>query len=140
MLVAILTAPVAVLADAISFLVSGFPARHDQEAEEPPPREERRSLQAELGEGLRYVFAHPYQRGMVAAVALSNFFGNVVCSILLVYAVRELGLTAGTIGIVFALGNLGTLAAALTRAVSATDSASAGRSSTRRACSVPARF
>ena len=32
--------------------------------------------------------------------ALSNFFGQVVFSILLVYAVRELGLSAATIGIV----------------------------------------
>ncbi len=51
---------------------------------------------------------------MVASVAISNFFGQVVFSILLVFAVRELGLSAGTIGIVFAVGNLGTLAAALT--------------------------
>ena len=71
-------------------------------------------MRAELLEGLRYVFTHPYQRGMVAAVALSNFFSNVVYSILLVYAVRELGLTAGTIGIVLSVGSLGALAAALT--------------------------
>ena len=58
------------------------------------PRGERRSLLAELGEGLRYVFRHPYQRTMVAMTALSNFFGQVVFSILLVYAVRELGLSA----------------------------------------------
>ena len=85
-----------------------------KKVEEPPPREDRRSMKAELGEGLRYVFTHPYQRGMVAAVALSNFFGNVVYSILLVYAVRGLGLSAATIGVVLAVGNLGTLAAALT--------------------------
>ena len=42
--------------------------------------------------------------------ALSNFFGQVVFSILLVYAVRELDLSAGTIGIALAIGNLGTLA------------------------------
>ena len=46
--------------------------------------------------------------------ALSNFFGQVVFSILLVYAVRELDLSAGTIGIALAIGNLGTLASALT--------------------------
>ena len=52
-------------------------------------------MKAELGEGMRYVFTHRYQRGMVASVALSNFFGQVVFSILLVFAVRELGLSAG---------------------------------------------
>ena len=114
LLVAALTAPVAILADAISFLSSAFLLGMIKKVEEPPPREERRSMKAELGEGLRYVFNHPYQRGMVAAVALSNFFGNLVFSIFLVYAVRGLGLSAATIGIVFAVGNLGTLAAALT--------------------------
>ena len=113
-LVAILTAPVAILADAISFLVSGLLLGLIKKPEEAPPREERRSLKAELGEGLRYVFTHPYQRGLVGAVALSNFFGNVFFSILLIFAVRELGLSAATIGVVLAIGNLGTLAAALT--------------------------
>ena len=113
-LVAALTAPVAVLADAVSFLVSAALLGGIRKQEEAPPRAERRSLRHELVEGLRYVFTHAYQRGMVAATALSNFFGQVVFSILLVYAVRELDLTAATIGVVLAIGNLGTLAAALT--------------------------
>jgi MFS family permease len=113
-LVAALTAPIAILADAISFLVSALLLGVIKKPEEAPPREERRSLKAELGEGLRYVFTHRYQRGMVASVAISNFFGQIVFSILLVFAVRELDLSAGTIGLVLAVGNLGTLAAALT--------------------------
>jgi MFS family permease len=59
------------------------------------------------------VLGHPYQRGIVAAVALSNFFGQVVFSILLVYAVRELGMTAATIGLLLSLGSVGTLLAAV---------------------------
>jgi MFS family permease len=113
-IVSLLTAPVAVLADAISFVVSALLLGNIRATEQAPPREERRSLRAELGEGLRYVFTHAYQRGMVAAVAISNFFGQVVFSILLVYAVRELGLTAATIGIALAIGNIGTLVSALT--------------------------
>jgi MFS family permease len=113
-LVAVLTAPIAILVDAISFLLSALLLGVIKTAEEAPPREERSSLKVELGEGLRYVLTHRYQRGMVASVALANFFGQIVFSILLVYAVRELGLSAGTIGVVLAVGNLGTLAAALT--------------------------
>ena len=113
-LVAALTAPIAILADAISFLLSALLLGVIKKPEEAPPREERRSLKSELGEGLRYVFTHRYQRGMVASVAISNFFGQIVFSILLVFAVRELDLSAGTIGLVLAVGNLGTLAAALT--------------------------
>ena len=78
----------------------GAAARRDPQAGGGRRRaRRRRSLRTELGEGLRYVFKHSYQRTMVAMTALSNFFGQVVFSILLVYAVRELGLSAGTIGI-----------------------------------------
>ena len=55
-------------------------------------------MRAELREGLGTCSRHPYQRGIVAAVAISNFFCQLVYAILLVYAVRELGLSAGTIG------------------------------------------
>ena len=113
-LVSALTAPVAILVDAISFLVSAALLGLIRTTEAAPPRDERRSMKAELGEGLRYVFTHRYQRGIVAAVAISNFCGQIVFSILIVFAVRELGLAAATIGVVFAVGNLGTLAAALT--------------------------
>jgi MFS family permease len=112
--VSVLTAPIAILADALSFLVSALLLGRIRAGEPLPARDERRSMRIELGEGIRYVFTHPYQRGMVLAVALSNFFSNVLFSILLVFAVRELGLTAATIGTVLAVGNLGTLAAALT--------------------------
>ena len=114
MLVSALTAPIAVLVDAISFVVSALLLGRIRKPEETPPRAERRPLRVELLEGLRYVVHHAYQRGMVACVALSNFFGQVVFSILLVYAVRELGLSAATIGLAFAVGNVGPLLAALT--------------------------
>ena len=113
-LVSVLTAPVAIVVDAISFFASASLLGLIRTGEDVPPREERRSLLAELREGLRYVFRHPYQRGMVAATAISNFFGQLVFSLLLVYAVRELGLTAGTIGLALSIGSLGTLVAALT--------------------------
>ena len=113
-LIALLTAPVAVLVDAVSYAVSAVLLFGIRKQEEAPPRAERRSLRDELGEGLRYVFRNPYQRTMVVMTALSNFFGQVVFSILLVYAVRELDLSAGTIGVALAIGNLGTLASALT--------------------------
>jgi MFS family permease len=113
LLVSALTAPVAILTDAISFLVSAVLLGSIRKQEEAPPREERRSLRAELSEGLRYVFTHRYQRGMVASTAIANFFGQVVFSILIVYAVRELDLTAGMIGLIITIGSLGTFGGAI---------------------------
>jgi MFS family permease len=46
-------------------------------------------------------------------VAIFNFFAQILGAIYLVYAVRELELSAGTIGLVFGLGNIGFLAGAV---------------------------
>jgi MFS family permease len=70
-------------------------------------------MRAEIAEGLGYVFRHPLMRPMMLWVATSNFFTSMIFAILLVFAVRVLHLSAGTIGLVFSLGSLGTLAGAL---------------------------
>lgn len=113
-LIALVTAPFAILVDALSYVASAVLLGGIRQQEQPPARDGRRSLRAELAEGLRYVFGHSYQRAMVGSTAIANFFGQVVFSILLVYAVRELRLSEATIGVVIAVGNLGTLAAAVT--------------------------
>ena len=112
-LIGILTAPVAVLADAISFVVSALLLTRIRTTEPEAVTADRRSLLSELWEGLRYVLGNQYVRGMAASVAIFNFFGNVGGSIVLVYFVRELGLSATTIGIVFGLGNVGFLVGAI---------------------------
>ena len=114
LMVAALTAPVAILVDAGSYLVSVSLMGRIKTEETVAPREERRSIRSELGEGLRYVFTHPYQRGIVGAVGISNFFGQLVFAIVLVFAVRELGLSAATIGAILSLGSIGALLAAVT--------------------------
>lgn len=114
LLVSALTAPVAIALDAASYLVSVLLMGRIRTAEPPAAREERRSLLAELREGLGYVMRHRYQRAIVATTAISNFFGQLVFAILLVFAVRELGLTAAAIGVVISLGSVGTLLAAVT--------------------------
>ena len=112
-LIGILSAPVAVLADAISFVVSGLLITRIRTTEPEPVTADRRSLLSELWEGLRYVLGNQYVRGMAASVAIFNFFGNVGGSIILVYFVRELGLSATTIGLVLGLGNVGFLVGAI---------------------------
>ena len=103
-----------------------------------PVLEERRSLLVELREGLGFVLRHPYVRSMAASVAIFNFFGNVGGAILLVYAVRELDLSAATIGIVLALGNIGFLAGRARREAGGVRARRRdGRSSPRRRSSAP---
>jgi MFS family permease len=70
-------------------------------------------MRHELWEGLRYVVTHPYLRPQALSTGTSNFFSSVAFSIFLVFAVRELGMSAGLIGVAFALGNVGWLLGAV---------------------------
>jgi MFS family permease len=113
-LIEALTAPVAVVVDALSFLGSALFLFRIRKGEEIQRSDEARpSMRKELSEGLRYVLGHPLLRPIAICTGSSNFFGNVAFAIFIVFAVRELGLTAGVIGLVFAIGNVGWLAAAV---------------------------
>jgi MFS family permease len=115
-LVSVLTAPYAILADAISFLASALflsRIRRPERTSERRP-EQPRAFRAEIREGLGFVLRHPILRPIVLFVGVSNVFVNMLFAIYLVYAVRELGLDAKTIGLIFSLGSLGSLLGALT--------------------------
>jgi MFS family permease len=114
-LVELLTAPFAILADAIALVGSALFLLRIRTEEPAPERDETTapSMRRELVEGLRYVVRNPYIRAMAGSTAWFNFGTSIVGAVLLVYAVRALGLTAGTIGVVFMLGNIGSIAAAM---------------------------
>ena len=117
-LVEIFTAPYAVLVDAASFAASGLFLLGIRRREETPIRQtvggRTTSLWADLREGLRFVLRNPNLRAQAGCTATSNLFSSVAFSIFLVYAVRELRLSAGVIGLVFSIGAAGSLLGALT--------------------------
>ncbi len=117
-LIGVLRAPLAVIVDALSYAGSAlfvFLIRRP----EPPPEVHREDGQAragmrrEMAEGLRYVLGHAYLKNIAACTATANLFGNVAGAVLLVYAVRELGMTAQAIGVAFSIGATGALLGAL---------------------------
>jgi MFS family permease len=113
------TAPYAVLLDAISFAASGLFIFRIRKIEQIPTAVERSdgkksNMWTELKEGLAFVLSNPNLRAQAGCTSTSNFFSSVAFSIILVYAVRELDLSAGLIGFVFSLGALGGLLGALT--------------------------
>ena len=71
-------------------------------------------LWPELKEGLRFVLGNPNLRAQAGCTATSNFFSSLGFAIILVFAVRELHLSAGLIGIVFSIGSIGSMVAAFT--------------------------
>jgi len=65
--------------------------------------------------GLGYVATNRYLRSIAACTGTFNLFGNISGAVLILYLVDKdaLHLTAGTIGLIFALGNIGVLLGAL---------------------------
>jgi MFS family permease len=115
-LVEIFTAPYAVLVDALSFLASGLFILRIRTPEPKPERTNadgsKPSFKAELKEGLRFVLGNPNLRAQAGCTGTSNFFFSVAFSIYIVFAVRELALSPGVIGIIFSIGATGSLLAA----------------------------
>ena len=64
--------------------------------------------------GVGYVASNRYLRSIAACTGTANLFSNMSQAVIILYLVNELGLSAGAIGIIFALGNLGVIAGALT--------------------------
>jgi MFS family permease len=107
-LIALATAPYAILVDAFSFVVSGaFTAWIRKRPQEPEQAVERRHLLVELWEGLRYVLKHRLLFPQAMSTGISNFFSSLLFSILLVYAHRRLGMSSGLIGLSFSLAAVG---------------------------------
>jgi MFS family permease len=117
-LVQVFTAPYAILADAVSFLGSGFfilGIRKQEPRPKPTPgQQEKSSLWTELKEGLRFVLGNPNLRAQAGCTGTSNFFGNVSFAIIIVFLVRELELSPGVIGAALSVGSVGSLVAAVT--------------------------
>lgn len=115
-LVRVLTAPYAIVVDAASFVFSALFLSRIRRAERGPDRvvDTPTSLREEIREGLRFVVRHPLIKPIVIFVAISNLFVNMLFAILLVFMVRELELSPLTIGVIFSLGNVGSLLGALT--------------------------
>jgi MFS family permease len=108
-LIAIASAPYAILADACSFVVSGGFTTAIKKREEPPAPTERRNLLAELKEGLSYVTRHRLLFPQAISTGSSNFATNVLFSVYFVFAYRTLHLTPGILGITGAISAVGWL-------------------------------
>lgn len=102
-----LGAPVAVLVDAISFLWSALWLGRIRTREERPPKTAGRNLRREITEGARVVFADPILRAIGLSSVTLAFFQNLNLPITVVFLVREVGLSPGTIGVLSSFGLLG---------------------------------
>lgn len=112
-LVSLLTAPWAVLVDAVTHLGSGLLLMRVQ-VDEPPPRPRSTAgVAGEAAEGLRWIYRHPTLRPLAMSTHgwfLSSAAAN---AILPVYALRTLDLSPFGLGLALAVGGVGGLLGAL---------------------------
>jgi MFS family permease len=109
-----LTAPYAMLTDAISYLWSALCVGAIRRTERRPERATRTRLLHEIKEGMVYVGRHRLLRPIAACTATANLWSGARQPVLLVLLVRELHLSAGAIGVVLSTGACGGLFGALT--------------------------
>ena len=106
----------AVAVDALSFFLSAL-ALASIKKPEPEPQPSTASGTSgfipEMREGIDVVFRNPILWRIAACTATTNLGSNMVFgAVFLVFAYRQLHLSAGVVGVVFALGSVGALAGA----------------------------
>ena len=102
-LVQLLSAPFAVLADALSFLGSAFFLARIRPPEPAVAQEGEASLMA----GAKFIGRTPVMRISLAAASVVNFFNFVFFALFVLYATRYLHVRPGVLGLVLGIGAIG---------------------------------
>ncbi|HEX5990094.1 MAG TPA: MFS transporter [Solirubrobacterales bacterium] len=105
-LVQLLTAPLALVADACSYLASAFFVGRAKGDEAEPDRDPG---QGGLAAGARYLARTPLIRASILGAATLNLFNFGFYGLFVLYATRNLGISPGALGLVMAVGGIGSL-------------------------------
>jgi MFS family permease len=115
-----LTAPFAILFDALTFFASALMLRRLRLPRDVVERGPRASVTAEIAEGLRLVFRNRTLWSLAMVAGAWQVLHHMQVAVLILFATRELGLGAGAIGLVYMAGGAGcVIAAAFAERISA---------------------
>lgn len=108
LLIGILTAPVTLAADSISYFCSAIGLIGVRRPEPPPELPEvRMPVRKSIAEGLRSVYGNPILRSLLGLSGTFNFVQAGFITVFVVYAVRDMGLSPLKLGIVVGAGSIG---------------------------------
>jgi MFS family permease len=111
-LVQFLTAPLAVLADAVSFLGSAFFLSRIRPAEPPAAEAGKAALTA----GVTFIRRTAIVRASLLAASVVNFFNFIFFALFVLYVTRYLHIAPGLLGLILGIGAIGgVLGAAVTK-------------------------
>lgn len=111
-LIQLVTAPIAILLDAVSFLISAVSVAAIRRPEPAPSPTEGLPTRAEIFEGARIVWAHPVLRALAMRSIVAFFSGGILYSLYLLFSIRVLKLSTAELGLVIAMGGVGAFAGA----------------------------
>ena len=119
-LIQVLTAPFAIVFDACAFFVSALLLRRVEAKNDIAHARGTASVWRDIVEGLRLVWNNRTLWGLAWLAGLWQFLHHMQIAVLILFATRELSLSAGAIGIAYACGGLGcVLASAFAERLSA---------------------
>ena len=109
-----LTAPFAILIDAISFLASALAIALISTPEPAPaPRDRDASVAGEIADGARLIFSDSRLRAFGINVIVGGFANSLVSTLYMLFVVNALGFRPGVLGVIFAVGGASSLFGAL---------------------------
>ena len=109
LLVDLFSGATAMLIDAISYAVSAvvlLGIKSEEPKPDPHPDDASTGMAAAVREGLRYVLRHRLLSPIAATSALFNLFSAMSMAVFLLYAVRDLDVSAAGIGLLFSIGGI----------------------------------
>ncbi len=113
-LVQLITAPIAILFDAVSFAISALSVAAIRKPEPAPARcGAAEDLWAEMAAGLRFIFAEPLLRALGLRSTTAFLCHGFMGSLYMLYAIDVLRIRPALLGVVIALGGVGAMAGAL---------------------------
>jgi MFS family permease len=111
-LIQMLSAPVAMVVDAVSFAFSAYMIGRVRVTERPPA-DHAGTLVRRAAQGFGYLWRHPYMADSLRCCTTLNFFSFLAAALVVLYASRTLGLSADVIGLAFGVGAVGGLVGAV---------------------------
>jgi MFS family permease len=113
-LVQLLSAPMAILIDAFSFVVSAISIGMIRTAEPPPlPIAEREGLRREIVEGIWAVLGNPILRALAGSTMTRDLSLGMIGTVYLLFVSQELGFPPGILGTIFGIGGITSLLGAV---------------------------
>lgn len=112
-LIATRSAPLVILVDAVSYVLSALCLISIRKKEDPPPPDDGGTMIAAIRQGFGFVMSQPIIRPLAIASAVYSFFDiGILQTLYIPYVIDGAGVPAGWVGAVLAVGGVGAIAGA----------------------------